>query len=144
MSRSHGLMNPELKYAHRYLYTAEEESRLVQAKKEARDYLMPAIRELGEPDENGNIIWYFDEPLHLGETYSGLMLQRRVSEYTDEEKVREIIAKHGLEDRCIRKVVTYEVDLDEVFACNQEDVISDEEIDSMIVVNENWALVKVK
>src|SRR6266567_7874315 len=119
-------MNKSLQQAHRYLYTAEEEARIVSAKKEARDYLLDSIRDVGEPDENGNIVWYFDEPLHLGETYTGLMLQRRVSEYTDEDIVRAILANKNLDRRCIRRVVTYEIDLDEVYACNQEGLITDE------------------
>lgn len=137
-------MDEALKQAHRYLYSSEEEARIVKTKNTARDYLKRELNSLGEPDENGNIIWYFDDPLNLGEIYKGLMLQRRVSEYTDEDKAIELVNKYDLGDRCIKTRVVYDLDLDELYACNQEGIISDEEIDDIIVVNETWALIKVK
>lgn len=137
-------MDESLRQAHRYLYSSEEEARILKVKNESRDYLRDNIKDLGEPDENGNIIWYFDESLNLGETYRGLMLQRRVSEYTDEDKVLAILEDTGLHSRCVTYITIPEIDLDEVYACNQEGLITDEEIDSMIEVKETWALVKVK
>lgn len=137
-------MDESLRQAHKYLYSSEEEARILKIKNESKDYLKDKITDLGEPDENGNILWYFDDPLILGETYTGLMLQRRVSEYTDEDKVLEILQDTGLEARCVRYVTTPQIDLDEVYACNQEGLLTDEEIDSMIVIQESYALVKIK
>lgn len=138
--------NPQLA-AQRYLFCSEEEARIVSEKNTTRDFLKSQITDLGEPDENGNIIWYFDNPIistNSNDIYIGLMLQRRVSEYTDEDVVLEIIDKYGLRDRCVHQEVLDVVDLDAVYACNQEGVISDDEIDSMIVVKETFALTKVK
>lgn len=139
------MLSPEIRAAHKYLFSAEEETRILKEKNTSKDYLKTKIRELGEPDENGNILWYFDEPLTLPSgTYNGLMLQRRVSEYTDEEIAREIIWDSGLMSRCMPVIEVRELDLDEIYACNQEGLLSDEQIDSMIVVNESFALVKIK
>lgn len=139
------MLSPEIRAAHKYLFCADEETRIVKEKNVSRDYLKTKIRELGEPDENGNIIWYFDELLTLPSgTYTGLMLQRRVSEYTDEEIAKEIITENDLGDRCIKEEVIQVLDLDEIYACNQEGLLSDDQIDSMIVVNESFALVKMK
>src|ERR1700683_3895600 len=88
--------------AQRYLYCADQETKIVKEKNSCRDYLKEQIRELGEPDENGNIIWYFDTPVPSGDGFcTGLMLQRRVSEYTNEETALEIVKEAGLGSRCV-------------------------------------------
>jgi hypothetical protein len=131
--------------AQRYLYCADQETKIVKEKTLCRDYLKEQIRELGEPDENGNIIWYFDTPVPSGDGFcTGLMLQRRVSEYTDEEIAKEILIENDLDVRCIREEIIEVLDLDEIYVCNQEGLISDQDIDKMIGFTETWALVKVK
>lgn len=137
-------MEEYLRQSHKYLYSSEEEVKIVQAKNKAKDFLKEYIKENGEVDENGNIIIYFEEPLHLSTSYNGLMLQRRVSEYTDDEKLMNLLEDTGLSTRCVKYVTVPEIDLDEVYACNQEGLLTDEEVDSFIEVSETWALVKVK
>jgi hypothetical protein len=105
---------------------------------------MPLLQSL-EPDEDGNFYYEFPDVIHLDETnFAGIMAQRRVSEYVDDDKAMELIKVHGLEDRCLKSYMVTEIDYDALYACNQEGVISDEDIDSIIEVNENYALVKVK
>lgn len=130
--------------AHQYFYYQEREAEAVKKKNECRDYLKDYIRREGEPDENGNIIWYFNTPIDTGKPYYGLKLERRVSEYTDEDIAADIVISKGLRARCIWEETVQHLDLDEIYACNQEGLITDDEIDSMIVVSETFALVKVK
>jgi hypothetical protein len=97
-------------------------------------------------DEGGSYIYEFDSPLTIaeGQTFSGLKVQRRVSEWVNTDTAKEIALKYGVNDRCIKRVVTYEVDLDELYACNQEGLIPDEELDSIMESNVTYALVRVK
>jgi hypothetical protein len=129
-----------------YLYHSDEVAKHAIGKNEASEYIKANIRDLGEPDENGNIVWTFDNPLITDETgqYLGFKLQRRVSEYVDDEKARTIIENHDLDRRCIRIIEVAEIDYDEMYAANQQGIISDEEIDSIISADETWALVKMK
>ena len=128
----------------KYLRASEQVDAYTAEKTAARDWIKANIRELGEPDEDGNIVWEFD-PVPSGDSFcSGLKLQRRVSEYIDEESARALIEDAGLAPRCIRRIYTEEIDLDELYAANQEGLITDEEMDSIIEVDENWALVKIK
>lgn len=97
-----------------------------------------------EQDESGNYIWDFDKPV-AGDndtSYRGLMLQRRVSEFIDEDKADEIICSHNLQSRCYTTIEV--IDFDQLYACNQEGVVSDEEIDSILSYNETFALIKVR
>jgi hypothetical protein len=108
--------------------------------------IKPYIMENGEPDENGNFIWEFEKPMFPGGDtgYSGLMAQRRVSEYINEDTVYALIDKYQAHDRCIKTVVVQELDVDELYAMNQEGIIPDEEIDSILEITETYALVKMK
>jgi hypothetical protein len=105
---------------------------------------MPLLQAL-EKDEEGHYFYEFPAPIYLDDTtYSGLMAQRRVSEYIDDSKAWDVITRHSLEDRCFKTVTTIEIDYDELYACNQEGIISDEEIDSILETDETYALIKVK
>jgi hypothetical protein len=133
-----------IRAVHDFLYSSEEEVRIVERKNSARDYLKKELLSLGTEDETGSILWEFDNPLSLKDTYTGLKLQRRVSESLNDDRALEIIRKYDLEDRCIIEVVTEEIDYDELYAANQERLVADDEIDSIIESTVTYALVKVK
>ena len=135
-----------VRWALEYLVTTHEDTVIKKRRSELRDNLSGYIKDNGEEDENGNILWYFDQPVG-GEDdtwYSGLMLQRRTSEFVNEDRAKEIITSNNLEERCIRRVTVDYVDYDELYACNQQGLVTDEEIDSMLEFNETYALVKMK
>lgn len=134
----------ELRLAHLYLLTSSDEAQLKSKREALRKDIMPLLRTL-EADEDGNFFYKFPDPIQLGEeSYTGLMAQRRVSEYVNDDTAMEIIKAHGLEDRCLKSYMVTEVNYDELYACNQEGIISDEDVDSIIETSENYALVKVK
>jgi hypothetical protein len=139
-------LSEPLKWAHEYLVIADQEQASKAIRERLRDGLKPYIMANCTADENGNYILTFPSPVTTdGEIYyRGLMAQRRVSEFTDEDKVRELIVSKGLESRCIKEVVVEEYDLDELYAANQEGIVSDEEIDAIIVTNVTYSLNKIK
>lgn len=135
----------EERWAHEYLFHSHVEETSKAERSTLRGKILPFLEESGEPDENGNLTWEFPEPVSIeGKKFRGLMLQRRVSEYTDEDKALELIYKHDLQRRCIKERIVEDVDLDELYAANQEGIVSDDEIDSIIETTESWALTKVK
>jgi hypothetical protein len=134
----------ELRKAHLYLMVSNTEAEAKKDRENLRKDLLTWLQ-TGEVDEDGNFFYEFPEPIALEDnTYSGLMAQRRVSEYVSDEVAMKIIEAHGLEDRCLKTVSEVVVDYDEVYAANQEDIISDEEVDSMIETAVSYALVKMK
>lgn len=94
------------------------------------DYLMT----YGTEDSNGNrwIVFPEDDPVISpdGTPVYGMKAQRRVTVSLDEEAAQELIKAKGLEKKCLRKVVTYEIDEDALLsiAFSDPDVISDDEI----------------
>lgn len=126
-----------------YMISAEDDAAMKVHLTELKELLKPWILENGELDEDGNYVWEFPAPINLGDkSYTGLMAQRRVSEFINEEKADALVTKYGLEDRCLTLVT--EIDFDALYAANQEGIISDEEIDDIIELNETYALVKIK
>lgn len=134
-----------LRKSHQYLHTLDQEAALKKRREELRDELKQFIME-GEQDENGNYIYEFPDPITLdGETYfRGLQAQRRVSEYANTDTAFQVLGTYDLWDRCVDEVTTYEINWDEVYACNQEGLIPDEDIDAILEHDITYSLVKVK
>jgi len=135
-----------LRAAHEYLFSHHVETENKSKREKARDYLKPFIMNTFEPDENGHYYYEFPDPISIdGEVWvKGLMARRRVSEYVNEETAERLVHLHKLEKRCIKKVVSYELDLDELYAANQEGLVSDDEMDSIIETSITYSLEKVK
>lgn len=135
-----------LRNAHQYLLALHSETENRKSREKAREFLKPFIMGSFEPDHNGNFYYEFPEPVSVdGETFiAGLMARRRVSEFTNLELAEQLVKLHKLEKRCIKKVVSYELDLDELYAANQEGIISDDEIDSILEIDVSYSLEKVK
>lgn len=134
------------RWALEYLLTTYEQSSISNRRSELRNNLYDHIKKHGTEDENGNLILTFDSPMTVDgeEYYDGLQLQRRVSEFINDDRAMEIIENHNLQERCLKKITTLHIDYDALYACNQEGLISDEDIDSILEQDESWALVKVK
>ncbi len=115
---------------------------------ELKDLLKPYILANGIQDESGNYIWEFDKPIIYDEDtlVYGLMAQRRVSEFINEDKAWEVVEKYGDEVRyqCVEEIVTHEINLDQMYALNQKGIISDEDMDSILETTETFALIKMR
>lgn len=139
------LVPEPLRVAHLYLVSLDEEAKQKKSRESHRDFLKSFIMGSFEPDEEGNFFYEFPEPINLGDYLCrGLKAQRRTSEWINDDKAREIIAAHGLEDRCLKEVTETYIDYDALYAANQEGIIPDEEIDTVLEISESYALVKVK
>lgn len=127
-----------------YLLAAHQETEAKNLRASYRDPLKDWIIDNGEEDENGNLRYYFDQPVTLFEPpILGLMAQRRVSEYVDFDKVQEVAAKYGVLDKIMVPVTYEELDLDRFYALNQQGIIPDEDVDSCLEITNNYALVKI-
>lgn len=133
-----------MKLVHGYLYSLSEETKIKKLREDYRNNLKEIIMS-GDTDDKGNYNYEFPDPLCIDDLwYTGLQMQRRVSEYVNEETARELIEKHGLDKRCIKVIEVTEIDLDELYAANQEGIISDDEIDSIIEADETYSLIRIK
>jgi hypothetical protein len=100
--------------------------------------MMAAIVKDGEADEKGSL--FLDLPTTVtvaGQTFRTLKRERRVSTSFSEDQATKILTKKGLLARCIKMVPTF--DQDEVYVLNQQGLITDKELDSMLVESESWA-----
>lgn len=103
-----------------------------------RDDLMGAIDKAGLTDEKGSKYLNLKVPLiHEGKVYRTLKKERRVSERLDETAAEALLAKKGLLERCQKTVVVF--DPDELYVLNQEGLLTDDELDSLIDIKETWA-----
>lgn len=134
------------KWAHTFLFSSSQEEQARKLKEKMRDGLKPYIMANFPQDEGGNHIYEFPSPIMVSEDerYSGLKAQRRVSEWIDEDKARELIDKHNLWDRCVKYETVEVIDYDELYAANQEGIVSDEDIDDILESSVTYALVRVK
>jgi hypothetical protein len=132
------------KLVHSYLYSLSEETKIKKLREDYRNSLRDIIM-TNDPDDKGNYNYYFDSPLCIDDVwYTGLQMQRRASSYLDEDKAWEVIKAKKLYDRCVKQILVEEIDLDELYAANQEGIISDDEIDSLIQTDESYSLVRIK
>lgn len=133
------------RWALEYVLVSYDESSLKSKRENLRDNLKKWVMENGESDENGNILWVFSKPLISGsDKITGLMAQRRISEFVNEDTAFGIADKYGIRDQVINKIITEELDFDALYRLNQQGIVSDEDIDSIIEFSETFALVKIK
>lgn len=98
-----------------------------------RGQLLEIAETHGTVDENGHQRVTLDAPVTVGDvTYSGYVRRRSVTQSFNEDTARELIEARGLTDRCVRTKITSYVDQDELWACQQENLLTAAEIDSMI------------
>ena len=107
--------------------------------KELREKLFSALDLNGEEDNNGNIILAFDEPI---DGVRSLEKQRRVSRKLNEPLAESIIDEKGIGDRVyeVKRVINEEA----LMAAFYEDLLTEDELDSMFPANVVWALRTVK
>lgn len=135
------------RWAAEYIVVSNDEQAAKSRREELRDNLKKWIISNCDQDENGNYIYEFDSPLLLqyagGKVY-GLMAQRRVSEFIDEDRAWEIVDKYDIRDKVVEEVTTEELNFDALYALNQQGIVSDEDIDSILELKETFALMKME
>lgn len=93
----------------------------------------------GEPDEKGHIWLPLPEEV---DGYTSLQKQRRVSQKLDQDEAEKILKEKGLYERCYKMVPV--LDEAEVMACLYEELITEEEIDTMFPKAVSYAFIPSK
>jgi len=136
--------SPQQRWVLEYLITAHDESALKKKREKLRDDLKQWIIDNCDPDENGSYIYYFDKSVFLNNIeVKGLIAQRRTSEFVNEDRAFIIADKYNVREQVTYEVTTEELDLDAMYRLNQQGVISDEDIDSVLELHESFALTKL-
>lgn len=109
-----------------------------------KSQLMEHAAAHGWEDEKGHLVFNLDADVEKdGTWYAGFMRQRRVSQSFNEEKAEALLAAKGIDEE---QYVSYQryVDQDKVSRLYADDVLTDEEYQSLIDQTETWAFVPVK
>jgi hypothetical protein len=126
-----------------YLFHRALLKKLEDDQKRARERLMEYIAGHGLQDDRGSLVIEFDDPITIeGVTYTGIMNQRRASEYLDTDKVEKLAVNKDLRERMVHMEEVW--DYDEIYVLYQEGLITEEEFDWLMDVTEQWALVPLK
>ena len=132
---------------HEYLY----HWKIAKAAADKRDRAKGVIKQWFEAgadgkatiNESGSQVYEFDEPLLIdGTKFLGVENVRRESTTLDLDKLDDLLDTKDpkVRSRVVKKVTEYVVDPDEVFALNQEGVITDAELDALYTTEVTWAL----
>ena len=145
MEEEYQVPDEQHRWALEYLLAMHDEAVIRETREPLRDRLKQWILDNCQPDENGNYIYYFPHPIYIGRSpVKGLMAQRRVSEFINEDRAFNIAEKYNVLDKVTYEVVTEELDMDMMYVLNQQGVIPDDDIDSIIELKETFALVQLK
>lgn len=96
----------------------------------------------GEETSKGHRNVELQEPFTLpdGETFSGFTREKRESRRVSIERTESLGVEKGLTNRLFRQETITVLDEDELYACHQEGLISDEELESLIDTSTTHAL----
>jgi len=103
-----------------------------------RKVIMDELAESGQTDQKGNQWIYFtDDPVEG--RVKGIKRERRVSRRLDEETAEEYLREKGLYEQCTETIVVLSEEKLLALAFGQGAPITDEDLESLYVVNETWA-----
>lgn len=108
---------------------------LEKRKRALRDSLMETIKTVGEADPEGNL-WLDLDAETAG--VSRLQAERRVQRSINEERGLALLDERDLLDRCTVEVRV--IDEDALLAARYEDLLTEEDLDSMVDEKVVWAL----
>lgn len=126
-----------------YLEIGEQEKQLAKRKADIKKELSFAAED-SEPDGSGHLTQYFDNPLEFGgKDVLGFQKQRRVSTTFNEDRAEGLCKDKGLADEQYLSWESY-VDQDKISRLYAEDLLTDEEYESLLDQNVTWAFNIVK
>jgi hypothetical protein len=131
--------NPILSKVRKYVNLRSRIDDLTKEQAVIKTELAELVDNEGTPDEKGHIWYSLPEEV---EGYKSLQRQRKVSQRLDEDTARAILKQKGLTDRCSKLVPV--LDESEVMACLYEDLLSEEEVDSMFPKSISYAFIPSK
>ena len=106
--------------------------------KELKDKLRAAVLEQGETDDNGSTTLEIEDVPGVEK----IVNQRRVSKFFDPETAERLLEEKGLTERCTIMVPI--LDEQEILAARYEDLLTDEDIDTMFPSKESFAFIFVQ
>jgi hypothetical protein len=127
--------DPFISLVKEYQFVKSQAEALAARQKELRDSIIETVDALGEPDDVGHI--WLELPDQI-EGVRGLVKERRVSQKLDEDRAQEILQDNDLLTRCTKFV--RQVDEDEVMEAKREDLLTDDDLESMYETKVSWAL----
>lgn len=119
--------------------TLKTESELIaKRQKNLRDALLAEVQSTGIVDEKGSLYLALKRPIEMaGKVWRTLKAEHRESIRLDETAAEELLAEKGLLERAQKTVVMF--DPDALYVLNQEGLLTDAELDSLMVSSESWA-----
>lgn len=134
--------NKQERIGRQYLVLRAEAAQLEARKKQLNKDMKDYIQNNGVTIDGGHREFRFSEPVEVdGKRFLGLKNTRKNSQTIDLEQVEMLLAKRDIpRGEVFKQVVVEEFDQDAFFVLNQEDKISEEDVDSVFVDNITWAL----
>lgn len=127
-----------------YLWLQEDIKNLQDQASKIKKTLIEHAETHGEVDDKGHQIFGLPKSLQMdGKSYVGFMRQRRVSQVFNEDRAEELCQSKGFEEETYLSTETY-VDQEKITRLYADDLLTDEEFQSLIDTNETWAFVPVK
>lgn len=117
-----------------YARLRDEIAELEKRQKELRDSLMDTVKNTGESDAKGHI-WLELEGI---DGVAALQAERRAKVSLNDERAMDLLTDRGLTDRCTKLVRI--VDDEELMRAKAEELLSDDDLDSITDVSVTWAL----
>lgn len=148
MARINRPVRDIVKTAHTYLFNRAQASSATSVKNRESPVLKKWIAANGVEDEtSGHINWVFDEPLTIGgETIKGLRNEcKRGTPQLDEEAAQKLVTDKGLRERVVSEITVEVWDYDELYTLNQQELITDDELDALYPPTDpTYSLVVIK
>lgn len=107
--------------------------------RQLKEAIRQQVMELGIVDEKGSVSLDVDDKLS---GVSKIVNQRRVSKRFDPSVAEDLLTEKGLLERCTMMIPA--LDEEEILAARYEDLLTDEDIDTMFPASESFAFIFVK
>lgn len=115
---------------------------LTKRRENLRDELRTYASEYGTPNHRGHRDVVFEEPINLGDKLiKGFRLQQSVSVTLDVEAAKSLAEAKGITQRVIKHEVREFIDQDELWACQQDGILTREEIEDLLITNYSHSLI---
>ncbi|MDP9870443.1 MULTISPECIES: hypothetical protein [Streptosporangium] len=127
---------------HQWAAVSTQEQELKGRKESLRAELLAWAEQYGEANAKGHHT--VDLPAEFtvpgGKAYAGWVREKRVSQSLSEDRVRELAEAKGLTDRIFKKQIIEVLDQNELYACEQEGLLTVEELDALVDTHTMYAL----
>lgn len=121
-----------------YKALKDEQTMIAEREKNLKTRITTLLEEVGQEDDRGSKSVDVDDVPGVAK----VTWQRRVSKSLDMEAADKILLEKGLEERCI--VMVPAINEQEIMAAFYEDLLTEQDVDTMYPEKVTWALVMGK